>query len=201
MDTSGDQDRSVTIALANYKQGDLKAAEEIWQRFFHRVCGLAKKKLGDVRKRVVDEEDIAQSAMHALYQGIQDNRFERLENRDDLWQLLVMLTSRKAALVWRKQGRRKEAGESVFAGSDETAAAGLQAIIDAKPTQPYVDQLCESCDERLSTLEPKLREVAVLKLQGFTNEEISEQVDRSVKSVERYLKMIRLQWMQDGGET
>lgn len=192
-----EEERSVTRVLSDLKEGDQEAAEQIWERFFHRVCGLARKKLGDARKRVADEEDIAQSAMHALYDGIQKDRFRKLENRDDLWQLLVMLTSRKAALVWRKQTRRKESGESVFAGGDDTVAGGIARVVDQTPNDAYVDQLCDACDDLVSKLDPKLQQVAAYKLQGYTNEEIGDLMERSVKSVERYLKMIRYEWSKE----
>ena len=39
-----------------------------------------------------------------------------------------------------------------------------------------------------------LREVAMYKLEGYTNEEIAEKISRSVKTVERKLALIRKLW-------
>jgi DNA-binding NarL/FixJ family response regulator len=55
--------------------------------------------------------------------------------------------------------------------------------------------LAIECEELLALLDDRLREVAILRLHGYTNQEIAEQLGRSVKSVERYLKLIRVEWM------
>ena len=40
----------------------------------------------------------------------------------------------------------------------------------------------------------ELRRVAILKLEGYTNAEITAQVDRSPATVERWLNLIRKHW-------
>ena len=67
---------------------------------------------------------------------------------------------------------------------------GIGEVADAE----FVDALSITSAEMLGRLEPKLRRVALLKLEGFTNEEIGERIERSVATVERYLKMIRHRW-------
>jgi RNA polymerase sigma factor (sigma-70 family) len=191
------ESHSVTLLLTQLKAGDRTAAEEIWKRFFGRVVSLARHRLGTGPRQVADEEDIAASAMGAMYAGISDGRFRQLSDRDDLWQILCMLTSRKAANHFRRYSRQQQVGESAItaAGSADTNAPGLEFIAAASPTAAYLDSLAIECEELLALLDDRLREVAILRLHGYTNQEIAEQLGRSVKSVERYLKLIRVEWM------
>lgn len=190
-----DSEQSVTIMLAKLKEGDELAAHEIWNRFFDRVRGLAKKKLGNLPQRNADDEDIALSAINALYQGAKDGRFKKLEDRDDLWQILCMITSRKVASAWRKKSAVQEVGESILAtpGNGEQML-GIQHIASGKPDAAYLDSLSRTSCEMLEGLDERQQNVAMLKLQGHTNQEIADNIGRSIKSVERYLKSIREQW-------
>lgn len=182
-------DETVSGWIQELKRGDSLAAERIWARYIARVRGQARRRLGAARKGSADEDDLALSAMNALYQGAREGRFRRLEDRDDLWQILAMLTARKATDLLRREQRRREVGESAVAG----LADGSRVAIDV-PDERFLDALSITCDERLQRLEPKLRDVALLKLQGFTNEEIAGRRNRSVSTIERYLQLIRLRW-------
>lgn len=183
--------RTITQCLAALKGGDEAAAQAIWERFFQRACALARKKLGDLPKRMADEEDVALSAMHALCLGAREDRFQRLETRDDLWQLLAMITSRKASNLRRAAGRRPVSGESVFA--DEEGRA-LERLITGAPDPEFLAALSGTSEDLIGGLEPKLRAVALLRLEGFTNEEIGARLGRSVASIERYVARIRGLW-------
>lgn len=187
------ENHSVTAWIDRLKAGDAAAARAIWDRYFADLCAVAARKLGGAPRRVRDEDDLALSAIHALCAGAKDGRFRRLEDRDDLWQILVMLVSRKAANVRRQQADRHEAGESAVAPPGENGH-GFDQALAGPPTQAFVETLCVFCREWLAGLEEKLREVALLKLAGHSNDEIARLRDRSVKTIERYLHMIRLKW-------
>jgi DNA-directed RNA polymerase specialized sigma24 family protein len=52
---------SVTQWLDRLKAGDPDAAQKLWERYFGRLVGLARKKLRAVPRRAADEEDVALS--------------------------------------------------------------------------------------------------------------------------------------------
>jgi len=112
--------RTVTAWIAGLKAGDSAAAGEIWKRYVDR---LARAKLGSSPRRVADEDDVALSAFNDFLQGVEDGSFAWLDDRDDLWQVLVMLTERKAIAQQRREQAQKRGGgqvrgESVFAAAD-----------------------------------------------------------------------------------
>src|ERR1043165_1882401 len=86
-------DGSITRWIGQLKAGDPVAAQLLWERYFRRLVGLARKKLDGAPRRMADEEDVALSAFDSFCRGAEHGRFPRLEDRDDLWRLLVVITA------------------------------------------------------------------------------------------------------------
>ncbi len=87
---------SISCLLTQLQLGDQATVQTLWQRYFQRLVGLARKKLGNLPRRAADEEDVALSAFDSFCRAAEQGRFPRLSDRDDLWQLLVLITTRKA---------------------------------------------------------------------------------------------------------
>jgi RNA polymerase sigma factor (sigma-70 family) len=194
----------VTRWLEALRAGDAGAARPLLERYFPRLVELARKKLRGVRRSAADEEDVAQSAFLSFCKGVARGRFPDLEDRDRLWALLVVITSRKAIDLRQRQNRRKRGGGDVGGESvldevlgDEGGAAGiLQA---AGPAATPDEEVAEAeAVEHLLGLLPgeELRRVAVWKLEGLTNAEIAAELGCAVATVERRLKLIRSLWKQ-----
>ncbi|WP_372898425.1 ECF-type sigma factor [Stieleria sp.] len=187
-----DQD-SVSEWIADMKRGDSMAVASLWERYFERICQLADKKLAGASRSFVDEHDLAIGAMRAIWEGAQKGRFRRLQNREDLWQLLVVITKRKAANVHRDQhalkqrrGRRSDFHPSILLDFVE--------LIESPPTETLIDQIPLSCRELLSRLNERDREIALMRLAGHSNREIAVEQNCSVATVERHLRNIREVW-------
>lgn len=86
---------SVTMQLKRMQEGDPEGAQEIWERYYSRLVWTAKHKLGSASRRVADEEDVAITAFTSFCSAVDDGRFPQLADRDDLWQILLMLVSRR----------------------------------------------------------------------------------------------------------
>jgi DNA-directed RNA polymerase specialized sigma24 family protein len=196
------QPSSDTTLLGRLRAGrDEQAAQELWRRYFNRLVGLARTRLRNVSRRTRDEEDIALSAFNSFFRGVENGRFPELNDRDDLWQVLMLLTERKAVNQFRrekalKRGGGKVRGDSYFAAADAQAPRGLDEVGDARPSPELAAVFTEECRRLFHVLdEPELRVVALLKMEGFTNEEIARSLDRVPRSVERKLRAIRKIWL------
>ena len=95
------EDNEITRWLGGLKTGDEESAEVIWDVYFERLVRLARDLL-QAQLKVVDEEDIALSAMNSLMTGARNNRFPRLNDRGDLWKLLLVITGRKVVKYQRR---------------------------------------------------------------------------------------------------
>ena len=196
---------SVTEWIDRLKAGEPDAAQKLWERYFRRLVGLARKKLRAAPRRAADEEDVALSAFDSFCRGAGKDRFPRLNDRLDLWQLLVLLTARKAFDLAQHERRQKRGGGAVL---DEAALpspasssgykTALEQIEGPEPTPAFAAQVAEECRRLLERLDsPELRSVAMLKVEGYGNEEIAAQLGCGVRTVERRLRLIRNIWEQE----
>jgi DNA-directed RNA polymerase specialized sigma24 family protein len=193
---------SVSVWISELKAGDGQAAQRLWEGYFPRLVGLARKKLREMPRRVADEEDVALSAFDSFCSGAKEGRFPRVTGRDDLWPLLVTITARKALQLLRQQGRQKRGGGAVRGEPAFQAAQagggedpGLEQIVGSEPTPEFAAQMAEECQRLLGQLgEGDLREVAVLKMEGCGNEEIAAKLGCVPRTIERKVALIRSLW-------
>ncbi len=195
-------ENSVSMWLGPLKEGDPQAAQELWSRYFEKLVRLARKKLQGSSRRMADEEDVALSAFHSFCEGAAKGKFPRLDDRDNLWRVMVIITARKASRLAEHERRQKRGGgnlrgESVFRGDDEEISAGIQQVVGDEPTPEFAAQIAEEHERLLGKLEPDLRQIAQWKLEGYTNEEISQMAQCGVRTVQRKLNRIRMEWLED----
>ena len=147
-----------------------------------------------------DEEDVLQSVYRVLASGDTPEKYKDLNNRVDLWKLLVTITNRR---VSNKINRHRSAGRNVGmewkpagAPGDANKVSPLQEIIAASPgPDENVISMIE-VGRLLGLLDDPLRRIALWKLDGYTNEEIAGagMMDCAVRTVERKLERIRGIW-------
>jgi hypothetical protein len=94
---------SVTRWVGGIKAGDPEAARRLWERYFAELVRLARARLRDAPRAAADEEDAALSAFDSLCRGAEQGRFPHLDDRADLWRVLVTITARKAADLRRSR--------------------------------------------------------------------------------------------------
>ena len=188
--------------IARLHNGSNEAVQVIFERYFGKTQRLAERRLSKINCREADEEDVAISALHSFFRGVADNRFPELCTSNDLWRLLAVITARKAVQQTRRQYRIKRGsntvrGESVFVRSDQAHLGGLaESAVAPEDRQvevrEFVNSLLDSLDD------PILREIATLKLKGYTNREIAQMLECVTRTVERKLSLIRKKWTSLG---
>ena len=196
------RDDDVTQWVGGMAQGDEQAAQKVWQRYYAQLLPMARRKLGS-RRSIVDEEDAVLSAFHSFCRGLDAGRFPRLKDRHDLWKVLLTLTARKAALYLRrehaeKRGGGKVRGASVLLANESAPDFGeIGAVLGTEPTPEVAALVSDECGQLLDELDDESqRQIALLKLEGYTNQEISERLDMGLRTVERKLTLIRGRWMK-----
>ena len=189
---------SVTSLLERLIGGDHEAVRLLWQRYYPRLVSLARKKLHRGSRRVADEEDAALSAFDSFCRRAEQGHFPDLKDREGLWALLVTLTARKAADQLKyhlrlKRGAGQACDEAALEGEEGKAeTAGFDDLESDGPTPLEAALLAEEVETLLARLNnPMLRQVAVWKLEGYTNTEIGDRHGCSTPTVERRLAMIR----------
>jgi DNA-directed RNA polymerase specialized sigma24 family protein len=182
---------SVTTWIAALSTGQNEVAQRLWERYFTRMVELARNKLRASVSRAADEEDVALSAFHSFFRAAAEQRFPRLANRDDLWQVLVVLTARKAIDQRKYESRKKRADSSTKPLDD----AAIDSLVGADPDPAFAALVADEFRALLDRLgDEQLRQIAIHKLEGHTNEEIAANLGCTVRTVGRRLALIRDLW-------
>ncbi len=196
-------DESVTAWIKRVQSNDPRAAQQIWQRYVSQLVALARARLGRIRT-VADEDDVVVIAFEKFLRAAQDGRFPKLDDRDDLWQVLVLLTDQVAVDVIRrhlatKRGGGEIRGESALAGealSGESALLGINGVPGREPTPEFAALAVERYRRLLDALQSdELRDIAIAKMDGHSNDEIAAELNLSLRSIERKLSLIRSIWL------
>ncbi len=201
---SADDENSVTQWIGDLRAGNRdEASRRLWERYFTRLARVAQVRLRAVVRSPADGEDVALSVFDSFFQGVAAGRFPELGNRDDLWRLLVTITARKAHNQRRDEGRQKRGGgrvvgEGALGGADPTGDDFLAQVAGNEPTPEFAAMVTDEYRRLFGSLtDESLRMVALLKLEGHSNEEIAKSLDCGLRTVERKLEVIRKRWLAE----
>lgn len=200
---SRETDGSVTRWIEELKAGKTAAAQPLWNRYFDRLVRLARAKLRTTGRPsfVEDEEDAVLNAFDSFCRRATAGDFPQLSDREDLWRLLVTLTARKALDQAKREGAMRRGGKRVVAEADlmiderDSPHGGLEHVVGTVPTPEFAAMIAEQYHLLLNALgDSTLKQVAVWKLEGYTNEQIAERLGCALRTVANRLKLIRLKW-------
>ncbi len=181
------------------KAGDSAAANRIWQHYFDRLVRSVRARLAGQNRAVSDEEDIVLSVFDSFYNAAENGRFPDLSDRDDLWRLLLRMSARKVVDKRRHDQRQRRGGNAKVHSLNQTDDD--DSVIEAignEPSPVMVLMMQESVDEFFSHLGVgQLRELAVAKLEGYSNAELAERFGCSERTIERRLHLIREKCQQE----
>jgi DNA-directed RNA polymerase specialized sigma24 family protein len=187
-------DDAVTVWLGRLQTGDSAAVRPLWERYFRRLVGLARTRLGAAPRRAADEEDVALSAFESFCRHAGAGRFPDLTDRAGLWRLLATFTLRKAAHHLRAAFALGQGGGKVATADSEV----FEEVLGREPDPALAAEVAEECERLLAALgDPDLRSVALLRVDGYSVEEIAERVGCAPSSVKRKLGLIRGIWKQE----
>jgi DNA-directed RNA polymerase specialized sigma24 family protein len=188
-------------AVRGLKHGDADAIERLWADYFQRLVALARKHLPKDSRRAAYEEDIALSAFHSLCKGAAAGQFSKLDDREDLWRLMVVITLRKARRAMRRGQSQKRGGGRVSRDSafipdgNKHVPSNLAEMLAEGPTPAFAAEVAEECERLLAQLgNDQLRSIALLKMEGYTVTEIAQKTSCAHRAVERGLQAIRAKW-------
>lgn len=191
-----DASDSVTRWLTGVKAGDETAAARIVERYSQDLLALANQRLPRSRRRSFDADDVVQSAFASMFRRAKEGAFAHLQDRDNLWRLLVTMVRRKTLNAVRAEMAQRRGGGRV-AGDSGFDAASLAGSQD-QPTPEMAAAMHESLAILLERLgDQELQQIALLKLDQHTDEEVAQQINRSRATVERRLRLIRSIWKRE----
>ena len=160
-------------------------ARAAFDRYQLRLIGLARIHLGSRLRRKVDPEDVVQSAYKSLLIRY-GNSVASLDGWDRLWGLLTLITIRKC--VDRAYYHQADC-RNLQREADSTSLC--REVAGREPTPDEAAVLAETVEELLSGLQGDERLIVQLSLQGYSTQEISQQIGRAERTVRRWREQLR----------
>lgn len=201
-----DHSDSVTEWLQIFREGDDAGAAKLWDRYFNQLLAAARRRLSYSSRSQADEEDLAICVLTSFFSGVKSGRNQNVRNRDELWQMLELITKRRAT----DQARRATAAKRSFRPQQKQIAWSVLnqlKLPDVGPVDELVSQeispeIAAELNDELKHLQSKLqddemRNIVELRLLGMTNPEIAERLGRSLSSVERKMRLIKATWLRE----
>ena len=188
---------SATALISKLRNGDEEAARLLWDRFFAQLITLTRSRLQTSSRAMSDEEDIVLSAMKSFCIGMRNGRFPELSSRESLWRLLLTITLRKIAdkQNYDRRGKRDVEKQQLNSSPDADQNAEVNLFVSREPNPEIAAECAEQISRLLESLENEdLKKVAIMKMEGYTNIEVANDIRCSLTSIERKLRTIRSIW-------
>src|SRR5262249_1346431 len=173
--------QSVTRLIRAAQHDRASAVGPLLAVYFDRLVQLARGRLRHLPGLANYDEDLALRSIYSVYRRLQDaERPLELTGRDDLWRLLATRTiSRAIDLVRRHRAEP--------CPNDQH----LTQLLTREPTPEAAAEVADECRRLLESLpEPELRQIALWKVEGYTNEEIASRMDCVPRTIERKVSRI-----------
>ena len=190
---------SVDLVMQRLSIGDASAASEVFNRYSGQLIQLAQQRLNWRLRRKLDPEDVVQSAFQSFFR-LHSEQETHFENWAALWGLLSLITLRKCGRkleYFRAACRDIDLENPTLLNArmiDESRADWEAVANDPTPAQAAV--LADTLEVMLSQLNEQERRVATMCLQGYPVSEISVNIGRSERTVQRILERLEAELSQ-----
>jgi RNA polymerase sigma factor (sigma-70 family) len=185
---SQEASQSITRLIRAVQDGSNSAVRPLLAAYFDRLVRLASKRLHNLPGLGGYDEDLALRSFHSVYRRLRDpDRPLDLAGRGDLWRLLAARTISRAIDLIRRHRPAEVPGDQ-----------DVTALLTREPTPDEAAEVADECRRLLDALpDAELRQIALWKVEGYTNEEIAARLDCVPRTVERKLSRIRLLWQHE----
>ncbi|MGE3803200.1 MAG: sigma-70 family RNA polymerase sigma factor [Gemmataceae bacterium] len=178
--------------LERWRSGDEQAAAELFDRYAERLVRLARSRLPANLNRRLDPEDVVQSVYRSFFAEARAGNYE-LQRGSDLWRLLVTITLHK---LYNQVKRNTNGKRAVGREQPGLAEDDYTCFISREPTPAEAAELTDALKQIMGGLETPQRRILELRLQGYSVDEIADEVGCSQRSVLRNLQQIKGQLHQ-----
>jgi DNA-directed RNA polymerase specialized sigma24 family protein len=186
------QETPITSWLAQLKAGNPDAVQPLWERYYSALVSVARQRLP--KDGCFDSHVVAASAFDSFFQRAMAGKFPKLDDRHDLWRILFTITARKACDAIEKRESGKRGG-----GWKKLNADTLDLLAGTEPTPEFVFMMIEQLNSLLDQLgDDQLRQIAVWKMEGETNQEIADRLACALRTVSNKLNLIRAIFSRGG---
>ncbi|MEO1524117.1 MAG: sigma-70 family RNA polymerase sigma factor [Planctomycetota bacterium] len=178
----------MTAKLACLKSHDPESIQWFVKRFMPSIVHRARFLIEDNRSRGEDADDVAQDVLVQFLSQI--DRYEKLENRGHLFQILAMLTKRRAIDAYRRACKRDSREQLNPLISQWEQCDSISKLDPSHVSIEILDALREVI-KAIHSPDLDTETILEMRLNGHTVREIATRIGRGERAVYRLLERIR----------
>ncbi len=174
--------------LARLQNGEERARSEVFLRLSDRLRTLARKHLDQGICRLVEPDDILQSAFRSFFVHQADGQYQ-LDDWNGLWGLLALIAVRKCLRQNEfHHAARRDISCQVNPTVSEDESAVIFEAISREPSPEEAAIFAETLAKAFGDEDERGRSIVAARLQRYNHLEISQQCGCSERTVRRVLK-------------
>ena len=174
---------------AGWQSGNEAAARELFDRYSDNLMALARRRISQRLAGRLDPEDVVQSVFRTFFQHAKEGDFT-INDQNDLGKLLVRITVHKTLrkVAYHKAAKRNP---SLEMGQTKETQQAWEELLDNEPTPDEAVMFLDQFEDFLGQLRPVERQILELRLQGYSNDDISARLNIYDRKIRRALERIR----------
>lgn len=165
--------------------GEHQCSTEVVARYSDRLLRLASSRMPDRMQARVDPADVVQSAFRSFFAKHERDGF-RFNDVEDVWRLLAAITFHKVQHAIRFHSRKVRDVRRDVIGHEQ-----IQATESESPTASSLSIMEDTLRAIMRELPSTHQQVLRLRLEGYSIDEIANQLGVSTRTVNRGLKLAR----------
>ena len=168
-----------------WRAGDQDAARQLVDRYLDRLVALARRRLSQRLASRVDPEDVVQSVFRTFFCHAREGKFQ-IKDQDDLCKLLMRITVHK---VLKQVEHHTAAKRDAYLEAEQgnRTLERMQELLAREPTPEAEVLFLDQLEHLLAQLRPKERKILEMRMQGYSNEDIMNELaiehDRTIRRV------------------
>jgi DNA-directed RNA polymerase specialized sigma24 family protein len=190
---------SVSNWILGARQGDPVAIDEIVTRYFACVAKCAQSMLETNERRSACCNDIATDVLMKIARGLSSGRHRRLQNRQDLWILLISVVN-EHVVKHRNNRLHLENGfplELSITDYLSHCEQDLELLLSKGNRYSSLQEILIRFEDLIAVVtDQQSKDVAILKLQGYSNRDIGHELGIVAKTVDRKVNKIIACWKE-----
>jgi RNA polymerase sigma-70 factor (ECF subfamily) len=172
-----------------WSTGDEDAARQLFDSYAEQLIVLARKRISQRLASRIDAEDIVQSVFRTFFHRAKQGQFH-LEEPDDVCKLLARITVHKTfrQIAFHKRAKR-DAGQETPQGDD--AQDLLLKLMGGEPSPEEAAAFVDQLEHFLVQLKDEDRRILEMRMEGYSNVEIAEQLGITDRKIRRIMERMR----------
>jgi RNA polymerase sigma factor (sigma-70 family) len=175
--------------------GNSVVTDQFLKQYLPSLQRLAKSRMIPALRQRVGEDDIAQSVCRTFLRRASEQEFH-LKGNASLWRLLCAITLAKVRHYARfhYQNKRGLDREDPVAQRELSGEPRQFAHPDPSPTPAELVEFTDAMEHLFRMLSEEEQQMVALRLDGYTQDEIANQLSCSARTVRRLLSRVQARW-------